>query len=118
MNCLSLVARDLRDLFELYGAKVKWVLHESEVGDLFDSWEPDKRSIVLDELKDRFESRYDRVKTFLAEIGEQTEVSLLLLTLISLTTTSLYPYIPPKYFHFYIGMIVIWRGFCSDAPTT
>lgn len=117
MTCLSLVARDLRDLFELYGAKVKWVLNESEVGDLFDSWEPDKRSIVLAELKDRFESKYDRVKTFLAEIGEQAEVSSTYDSrLFALLFTHNYLLISVSTNPF--TMIVIWRGSCCDSPTT
>lgn len=54
---LSLVAQDLRELFDVYGGKALFVLQEHEVGDLFEDWDQQDASNVLKRLKEGFETR-------------------------------------------------------------
>ena len=56
-GCMDLVARDARELFQLYGAKVKWLQHEHAVGDVFAGWGPREVAAKLAHLKDFYENR-------------------------------------------------------------
>ncbi len=55
--CLGLVASDLRRLFDLYGSKVTWLLHEQTNGSVFQEWTGTDRNRVLNSIKDAYESR-------------------------------------------------------------
>ena len=57
VSCLSLLARDVCDLFDLFAEKSRWVLQEAEVGDLFDSLNEQDRQRVLDKLKSGYIQR-------------------------------------------------------------
>lgn len=54
---LSLVAQDLRELFDLYASKALFVLQEHEVGDMFDDWGEQELGAALKTLKEGYESR-------------------------------------------------------------
>jgi hypothetical protein len=36
--CLELIAKDIRQLFILYHEKIRWIIREEEIGDLFEAW--------------------------------------------------------------------------------
>eukprot|EP01038_Epipyxis_sp_PR26KG_P012466 gene12466-16720_t len=47
VSCLELVATDLLDLFHLYSIKLKWMLNEDEVSDIFSDWKEDEVKSIL-----------------------------------------------------------------------
>ena len=55
--CLGLVASDLRRRFDLYGSKVKSVIHEQKSGGVFKEWNEVDRTSVLKSIKEAYESR-------------------------------------------------------------
>lgn len=56
--CLGVVASDLRKLFELYRTKVRWIMHEQKMKDLFKDWNETDRNHVLSDVKNAYESRW------------------------------------------------------------
>lgn len=55
--CVELVARDLRDLFLLYEDKLRWVVTEEEVGDLFEGWDEAEVRAVLSHFRNYYNDR-------------------------------------------------------------
>ena len=57
---MELVARDLKDLFTMYYAKLRWLLLEEEGGNnsgLFEGWRIDEVEAVLSHLKTFYDER-------------------------------------------------------------
>ena len=57
VSCAELVARDLRNLFRLFHAKLMWVLIEEQQGDLFLGWEKDDVHSVLTIFKNFYNDK-------------------------------------------------------------
>jgi len=70
ISCLELVARDLRDLFLLFHSKLRWLVREEQVGDIFTGWPENEVRAVLAHLKDFYNSRYEEVRDFLLDLGD------------------------------------------------
>ena len=70
IDCLELVALDIRELLTIFYEKLKWIDKEEEVGDLFSTWEEAEVSAILTHLKSFYNDRYDEVKKFLYELSD------------------------------------------------
>jgi hypothetical protein len=51
---LELLANDLQELFENLSSKLKWLIKEDEVGDIFQDWKKEETLSVLKHLKTSF----------------------------------------------------------------
>jgi len=74
VTCLDIVARDLRELFHMYGRKLHWLMQEQEVGDVFEGWSDEEIDTLLQRLKKGYNDNYMKVQTFLAEVAESLQV--------------------------------------------
>jgi hypothetical protein len=72
--CVELIARDLRDLFNLYSQKLRWVLAEEEIGDVFAGWNAVEVHSILKHFKDFYNKKYEDVQTLLIEASEMLEL--------------------------------------------
>ena len=70
MSCLELVARDLRELFLLFHSKLRFVVSEAALGDLFAAWPEAEVRAVLQHLKAYYNDRYEDIEAFLGEVAD------------------------------------------------
>lgn len=70
IDCLELLALDIRELFTVYYEKLKWIDREDQVGDLFKDLPEAEISTILTHLKSFYNDRYDDVQKFLFELSD------------------------------------------------
>lgn len=72
--CTELLARDLFDLFSLYHDKLKWLVDENDIGDVFDGWSPEDVQLALNHFKSFYNENYETVQSFLTETNDLLEL--------------------------------------------
>lgn len=72
VTALSLVAEDAKALFELFYEKLRWVVREEEIGELFDrsEWKEEDLAAMLAMLKRFYTDTYPKLKAFLQDVEE------------------------------------------------
>jgi hypothetical protein len=51
---IELIGHDLYELYQNLSEKLKWVIHEDEVGDIFQDWPKDEIHSILSFFKNSF----------------------------------------------------------------
>ena len=75
--CSELLAADIRQLFLLYHEKLRWVVREEEVGDIFEGWSPADVKALLLQLISYYNDNYSAIKSFLDDAAECLQVRFL-----------------------------------------
>ncbi len=72
VTALSLVAEDAKVLFEMYYDRLRWVLREEEIGELFDraEWREGDLTALLAMLKRFYTDTFPKLKAFLTDVEE------------------------------------------------
>jgi len=76
MCCLEMLAIDLRELFQLFSEKLRWLLQENQEsgGAVFEGWSDDEVSTVISRFKSFHNTRYEDVQSFIADVGAALEL--------------------------------------------
>ena len=68
--CVELIATDVRQLFHLYHEKLRWIVREEQVGDIFEGWAPAEVKALLAQLISYYNNNYEAVQSFLVDASE------------------------------------------------
>ena len=68
--CSELIATDVRQLFHLYHEKLRWLVREEELGDIFEGWSPNEVKALLAQLISYYNDNYGAIQSFLTDAAE------------------------------------------------
>lgn len=74
MSCLELLARDVRELFLLFHAQLRFVVAEHTSGRIFDEWPEAEVNTVIQHFKSYYNDRFEEIEAFLQDAAELLEL--------------------------------------------